>query len=81
MKICITEGFLKKINLFLIELKHISLKNIKHLFLNPCIASRYIGTFFNYNMVINPEIHKEEAIKKQYLEFCIFGDFEEYTIE
>ncbi len=75
---CLANGFLKKMNLFLIELRHISYKNIKHLFLTPNIVSRYVKTFFNYDMAINSKGYtKKEVIKKSHMEYYIFGDFEE----
>lgn len=71
-------SFFKKISLFSIELKNISLKNIKHLFSNPYIICRYVRTLFDYDMVLNSEVFtKEQFVKSRYSEFNIFGDFDE----
>lgn len=71
-------GFFKKITLFLTELKHISLKNAKHLVLTPYIILRYLKAFFSYDMAFNSKIFSEEqTIKSRYNKFNIFGDFEE----
>jgi len=72
------KGLLKKIGLFSTELKHVSSKSIKGLFLNPCILPRYIKAFFSYNMARKPE----GAAKDQWQKNCnpmlnLLGDFEE----
>jgi MoaA/NifB/PqqE/SkfB family radical SAM enzyme len=71
-------GFLKKITLFSIELKHVTLKNAEHLFLNPHIMLRYLRALFIYDIAPSVQIStKEERVKSTCKEFTIFGDFEE----
>ncbi len=71
-------GLLKKIGVFSTELRHVSSRNIKHLFLNPRILPRYLRAFFCYDMTFESEvITKEEAMNNKRLSFNIFGDFEE----
>ncbi|MBU1888434.1 MAG: radical SAM protein, partial [Candidatus Omnitrophica bacterium] len=71
-------GFLKKLNLFLTELKHVSLKNVKHLLINSHIIPRYVRAFFSYDMVFESEaVIKEQELKGRTTRFNMFGDFEE----
>jgi len=71
-------NFLRKVNLFLVELRHNSSKNIKRLIFNPRIIARYIKTFFTYNVPIDSKtVVKAAYLKDQNREFVIFADFEE----
>lgn len=71
-------SFFKKMSLFWTELKYASLKKVKHLLFRPHTISRYIKTFFSYDMVFDSSgFTKEQTIKSRYSEFNIFGDFDE----
>jgi len=70
--------FFKKIGLFSTELRHVSSRNIKHLFFDPHILPRYLKAFFCYDMTFESEVAiKEDAMKNRKTSFSIFGDFEE----
>ena len=75
---CSTIGIFKKISLFSAELKQVSSKSIKNLFLNPGIIPRYLKALFCYDMAFESEISVSgQCMKNKSAEFVIFGDFEE----
>jgi MoaA/NifB/PqqE/SkfB family radical SAM enzyme len=71
-------SFLKKIGIFLTELKHASFKNVKRLFGSPPKVFRYWEAFFKYNMIFERKLSGiGEKFENPKNSFMLFGDFEE----
>ncbi|MBU2035163.1 MAG: radical SAM protein [Candidatus Omnitrophica bacterium] len=74
-----TKGnYLKKINVFLTELKNSTFKTLKRLFLQPSIPLRYLRAFFDYRMVGGVNLPGERG--DGHVEdngILLLGDFEE----
>ncbi len=71
-------SFFKKVSLFSAELRQVSSKSVKNLFLNPSIMPRYLKALFCYDMTFESETAVSgQCVKNKSAEFNIFGDFEE----